>query len=677
MLRACTRLHARSASHAGGPWFDPRCAHGFGLWGTARFPQLRPGCARFSGGEEFFPELTSSGVRRAIAALIGLVWGVPLLLLGLLVLLYSADSRTETSLDFGGVRIDADLVGAIALVGSGALICVSLLVLTGRTPLIAHPALEATLQRAGRATRGVTVDRLVGLLLWWPVAAGAAFLVLFLARLPRLIEHVYWDSDAASATVIAETAGHGTVILERFGWFTALWFALITKHFPLHRQLWEVAPYLFALVSVALLTAASLRLGGRWAAAITATAAVATSPFVSYDLVTLNYHTPTWAATVLLAVYCLWLAQQPGRMRVSLALTALLISAFAGATLASDWLFAFVGLVPFALTGVLLVTLPRFRSSGLLVVASAGLAFPAASVTSWAMKVAGVKVFAVPTRFADADELWPNFGRLLKGIVQLANGDYFFDAQLSLRSTLSFVCAFLALMALAAPFALMRRHFRSANGSIPAVVYACFWASCVTFNCASFVFSSEGTHGGYYLVPVLYAAAATVPLILSSSRPRRLLVSVGVAIVAVTSLVNLADTSTSLSRPLPPVASVADQVVRIAQREHALRGYADYWDAASLTWSRKLDVFVAPASQCEISKGKTDLCGFWFNVNTNWYQPRPGRSFVLRDQESDGLRQLPPDTLGPPTATYYLSDAISMYVYPYDVAARFISRPSS
>jgi hypothetical protein len=508
---------------------------------------------------------------------------------------------------------------------------------------------------------------------WTPALIGAAYLVLFVVRLPRLIEHVYWDSDAATATVIGQTFGSGTVVLERFGWFTALWFELLTRSFPLHRQLWEIAPYVFSLISVALLAWASWRLTGRWAAVMTATTAAATSPFVSYDLVTLNYHTATWGATVVLAVYCLWLTQRPALTRLRFA--SVLVTLLAGASLASDWLFAFVGLIPFALTGLVLATSPRLRPTGMLVVASALVALPIAWVTGWAMRATDVKVFPVPARFTDAKDLWPNFGRLLEGIVQLVNGDYFFGAQLSVRSALSFVCALLVLVALAAPFVLVRRQLRSATPSVSMLVYSCFWAGCVTFNCVGFVLSSEGTHTGYYLIPILYATAATVPIVVVRSNPGQLLASAGVAVVATTSLINLADTGTSLSRPLPLVAPVANRLVEIATKEGAVRGYADYWDASSLSWSTHMAVHVVPVTQCALPK--TDLCVFYFNLNTNWYEPRPNsNTFVLRDSRSDGLRQELPKSYGTPYATYKLSDFITMYLFSYDVASRFIGKPA-
>ena len=146
--------------------------------------------------------------------------------------------------------------------------------------------------------------------------------------------------------------------------------------------------------------------------------------------------------------------------------------------------------------------------------------------------------------------MWGNFGRLLRGIVQLFNGDYFFDSHLNAGTMLSFACAVLALIAVAAPFVLVRRQRRSATpqflcSSIP-VSGPAAWR----FTSISFVLSSEGTHGGYYLFTILYALAATVPLLAAGDMLGRLIVAAGVGIVATASLVNLADTGKSLPRPL-------------------------------------------------------------------------------------------------------------------------------
>ena len=178
---------------------------------------------------------------------------------------------------------------------------------------------------------------------WMPVAVGIAYLLVFVARFQLLIAHVYSESDAAVAGVIARTAGGGTIVLERYGWFTTLWFLQATRSLPYYRQLWEVVPSLFALASGIVLGVASWRLARRWAAAMTVTIVIVASPSVSFDRATLNYHTATWVGSVVLALNVLWLATPHTRARV--VSTAAPVTLYAGATAGSDGLFALVGVV--------------------------------------------------------------------------------------------------------------------------------------------------------------------------------------------------------------------------------------------------------------------------------------------------------------------------------------------
>src|SRR3989442_1967360 len=142
---------------------------------------------------------------------------------------------------------------------------------------------------------------------------------------------------------------------------------------------------------------------------MTSTAAAATSPYVSYDLVTLNYHTATWASTVVLAAFCLWLADRPRKDLVPPA--TVLVTVLAGTTLASDYLFAFVAVVPFGLAGLVLMTLPGLRWAGRIVMGSALAAPLIGWLTTSGMRAAHVEVFSIPIRFADDTALWPNLGR--------------------------------------------------------------------------------------------------------------------------------------------------------------------------------------------------------------------------------------------------------------------------
>ena len=497
---------------------------------------------------------------------------------------------------------------------------------------------------------------------WVALAPAVAYLAVVAATFSDLAHRVYWDSDVATAGLVAEDAGDGTILLVRVGSFTSLWFSWLTRSLPFHRELWEVAPYLFALGSAALLAWASWRLAGRWAAAMTATLAVAVSPFVNFGRLALNFHSATWVATVALGAILLWLTSPSAR---HLRLVFVIAAVIGGVSFASDRFFAVVGLLPFALAGLFLLFVVRDRARGGVVVGSAAAALPIAWATAAVMDAWDVKVIQVPGRFAEAGDLWPNFGRLLELIVQLVNGDYFFDAQLGVRSALSFACALLVLAALPVPFLALRRDLRSRRLSERST-YLFFWVACIVVTSSSYVVSSEGTHPGYYVIPVLYALAATVPILLAAGETRRLLCGTGIAVVATASLVNLTDGATRLPNKRPPVMAVADRIVELARKHNAAYGYADYWDAAPLTWGTDHAVEVRPVVPCETGV----LCAYWFNIVSTWFQPHDSSSFVLRDSESLTMTGDPPDELGKPSATYVIDENVTMFVYPFDVARR-------
>src|SRR5262249_15547521 len=126
----------------------------------------------------------------------------------------------------------------------------------------------------------------VAVIVWFPVAIGSIYVAAFIEKFSDLITRVYWDSDAAVAPLLAQSAGHGTVSFERYAYFASFLYLVVTRWLPFHRELWYVTPYLVSLASAGVLAAVSWRIGGRWAAAMTTTLAVATAPLVNYDRVT-------------------------------------------------------------------------------------------------------------------------------------------------------------------------------------------------------------------------------------------------------------------------------------------------------------------------------------------------------------------------------------------------------
>ena len=117
-----------------------------------------------------------------------------------------------------------------------------------------------------------------------------------------------------------------------------------------------------------------------------------------------------------------------------------------------------------------------------------------------------------------------------------------------------------------------------------------------------------------------------------------------------------------------PRDAAISQVEQIAAREHLRVGYAGYWDAAPMTWVSQFRMRVFPVQSCYVGH---QVCAFFVHIISSWYAPRPNlRTFVLVDPTLPYL-QAQPAVFGKPVATYHIA-ALTMYVYPYDVAARIL-----
>jgi hypothetical protein len=365
---------------------------------------------------------------------------------------------------------------------------------------------------------------------------------------------------------------------------------------------------------------------------------LAVSPVVSYSRIAWDFHEPACLAATGLAAFAFWLTRSPRPDRALSA--AVIVSALAGASLSSDPLFAVVGLIPFATTGAVLLVVLRRRFAGLVVIACSALALPTV-----------------------------DFERLLGLVVQVGNGNYtgtgWTQPAASATCVLSIICAGLVVAALAAPFALLARALRSRPATGGLLVWSTFWAVCVAANCLGYALSIAGTQTGYYLLAVLYATAATVPIALATTRVRRTAAGVAIGVVVAASLVNL------LRTQLHPggIATVASRIVAIARAEDAPYGYtANYEDAASLTWSTNLAVRVRAVRYCG-----SLVCPLSFNVLTDWYQPHDARSFIIEEPAPFYLATAA--QFGPPLSTFTLGGGYAMEIYPYDVASRLDDTP--
>ncbi len=167
-----------------------------------------------------------------------------------------------------------------------------------------------------------------------------------------------------------------------------------------------------------------------------------------------------------------------------------------------------------------------------------------------------------------------------------------------------------------------------------------------------------------YLVGLIYAAAALVPLLAGASTLRRAAISIGVSVFAFTGLVTLVQGTVTGNPGHFPSDSVSARVAQIARREHLTVGYAGYWDAAPITWATHLAVKIYPVYACGAG-----LCPFYYHNISSWYTPQPGlRTFLISDP-TQPIAAPPVPALGKPSAVYQI-DELTMYVYPYDITSR-------
>jgi hypothetical protein len=544
--------------------------------------------------------------------------------------------------------------------------------------------------RVGIAAR---LRRASGWWQWAPLPIAAAYLLVLAVKFNEIVANVYLNADAASAPVIGELFGGSPaqrqVILGQMGWFSTLMFELVTRSWPLHRQIWEGAPYAMALVSVALLVWGAWRVAGRWAAAITGVVVVCAGPRTLSLLFSLNDHSTTWFSLALLAALLVLLERPPARMGwAALVPIVLVVGLVVGVNAASDLVLVVAGVVPLLIAAAATWMLRPGRASAsawwwlLATVAIAGVGDALTKTWTLHRNVITPPQF-VHNTLASTDAVSANFKLWWQSLMVLGNGG-FFGQTLSFSSGLELMCALLCVGVVALiPRMAWREtllagvtraeHVGDArrgggDGSAGAVwiAWLVFWASSAVLLSVSFVFSSNpiDINSDRYLIGVIYAGAALVPLMAGRRVLARAAVTVGAALFALSGLVSLID-----NQEIAPTAGsygLYNQVVRIARREHLQVGYADYWDAAPIMWSTHFGVRAYPVQDCD-----PNMCWSYLHEMTSWYKPRAGVRTFLIANSTQPVPAAPVANLGKASATYQIGP-MTMYVYPYDIASHFM-----
>jgi hypothetical protein len=192
-----------------------------------------------------------------------------------------------------------------------------------------------------------------------------------------------------------------------------------------------------------------------------------------------------------------------------------------------------------------------------------------------------------------------------------------------------------------------------------------FWAASVVCLSIGFIFSSVpvGLESTRYLVGLVYAVAAMLPLLARSGVVARAMVVAGTLIFLLISIKTLDHSEIIQAPPVQgPSPQVAEAVARTAESMHATRGFAPYWDAAPITWRANFRVQVAPFVGCPRPTG---LCPGALNYLKAWYWVGSFRTFLLTD--SSGHPWTPPTALQREAIATYRFGTVTMYVYDHDI----------
>lgn len=563
-----------------------------------------------------------------------------------------------------------------------------------RGPRMISEPIKSTSARSRLAGKTTILRRL-----WWwaPLLIAAAYLLTLALQFNRLLGSTYLSADVASAPVIGELFGHGPghpqVLLGHLGWYSTLLFELGTRWLPLHRQIWEGAPYAMALASAALVSWGAWRVAGRWAAAIAASIMVCAGPGMLTLLLALNDHASTWFTLAVLGAFVVALEQRADTLAgVWLAALAVVVGVLLGANAASDVLLSIAGAAPLLLAvGCTWGLHPSARTARAAAFALLSAAIALASgllVHAWAHHENILAASdAKTTVFVGANAVGANFRLWWQSLAVLGNGD-FFGETLSFSSVLAFVCAALSIAAvllvasatrgaLAQALAARRERPHAREQSVRPqpreqsmrLAWCVFWGSSLVALSAAFIFSGipEDLGSSRYLVGAIYAAAALVPLLGNRSVAARVAVTAGATLYAFTGWLALAQHRLIDAAPASPTYRLASAVEGFAHREHLGAGYAGYWDAAPITWATHMRVKVYPVDDCA---GNQHLCGFELHFISNWYTPAPTmKTFLLSDPTYPAEPSAPTPDLGAPIAVHQIG-TVTMYVYPYNIASR-------
>jgi hypothetical protein len=368
-----------------------------------------------------------------------------------------------------------------------------------------------------------------------------------------------------------------------------------------------------------------------------------------------------------------------------------------GLGMADDTIVIVGGLVPLLAAAVTVGwRLPRAARQRLIVdvaVVAVGSGLVAVAATAIAHHQQ-LKPGAFPIVFASYPELLDHVGDLLGSLAVLGNGAVG-GTTISLTSGLALLAAIAVAAGWFATLQILRGNLRqllptgavspsqgveadSRPGPLDPTAAArsgllVFWLVSGLLVSVAFVCTNVpvGTQTARYVVTVVYGLAVVLAIV-ATQIPRlwpRLLLSLGVTVVVAGSALAQLQRQAQAGDATQPTAQLAGEVLHYTQQQGLSTGYAGYWDAYPLTWQTQEAMHVYPVTPCGPS-----LCPTLEMNIPSWYVPRAGtRTFLVIDSDLsavNGGMTAPPPVFGEPTQTATFGQ-LTVYVYPYDIAAKF------
>lgn len=496
-----------------------------------------------------------------------------------------------------------------------------------------------------------------------------AYIACVAVSFPRIVDGLYWNTDAAGAFVIASLYHlHHTVVIPRFGWWTSLWWMLATRHLPGHVVVWEATGYVFVVLTAATVGWATGRIAGRTAGIVAAACTIVVGPAALSQLVIVNFHTSTPFTAAVLSAYLVVLA------RTRSWVVTVGVGVLAAVNTASDPIGWIAAIAPFFVGTLLLAFLTRRRDIALRGGLVCGLTLVGVPTTDFVMRELGFHLVPVTVQLASIRDDVTNFIKLGKAIALLFGANHYFPGTYP-STGLRYAITFIAFAGAGATFVAAARFLRRRSDP-QRTAYACYWAVSALLVACAFWLTNIGTgagpagYGVSYLFALIPAIGAGVGLVTAGWNAGPILASIAIAFVGSVNMAAIVKTQKygGIANSGWGASVHGPQVIRFLEQRGLEHGYAGYYDSQSLMWKSGLRFVTISAYAC--SDG-VHLCKIPDFTIDSWFKPRRGPTFLIVDPEQ-GLTFRPPPSFGRPSVTRHFGPQEVVYVYPRDVIASIV-----